>query len=247
MKRKNILWSMLFLSGILLASCNKDSETTSTSTTDEVADIIATSVSSDNSGLTDEMQTTVSFVSSTASAGLKSTSLDTLYSKDSTFARESQNGAVRSYQYTYRIQYGYIYSLNAPDTLYYLCDASGEFDGPKMGCSETRQSSWRVTGFEEASSEYQLNGTTSRSGNSQSKVRNKIQATTTSTITMNNVVCDKSTLMVKSGTLDWEISGTVNGESFSYMAQITYQGNGNAQLSMNGKIYNLNLSTGEVE
>ena len=247
MKRKNILWSMLLIAGIALASCTKNDDTTSTSTTDDVADIIATAVSSDNSGLTEEMTAIVSFSVTTQSSGLKSTSADTVFAHDTTFMWQNQNGATYSYQYTYRAKYGYIYSYSGPDTLFYNADASGNFDGLRLGCTETRQSEWKVTGFEATELQYMLNGSTTRSADSQSKIRNKNQVKSTSTIKLNNVAIDKSTKQVKSGTLDWEISGTVNGESFQYMAQITYQGDGMAQLAMNGKVYTLNLSSGQVE
>ena len=49
------------------------------------------------------------------------------------------------------------------------------------------------------------------------------------------------------GTLEWNYTGTVDDQSYTYSVIIVYQGNGMAELIINGIKYIINTSSGEIE
>jgi hypothetical protein len=75
--------------------------------------------------------------------------------------------------------------------------------------------------------------------------QNGINGTVTATIT--NFRFNKSTLICESGNATVTIAGTTNaGRSFSFTGTLVYQGNYIGSLTLAGKNYSINLSTGAV-
>jgi hypothetical protein len=243
---KKVFYFMSFALIMCLSSTScKKNDTTSTGDTQDIADEIAASVGSSNSGLSSEIVSTAQLTKDYKS--LKSSVIDTLYSVDTMFTKSSTSGAKITYNYSYNVKYGYVFDNNSLNNMYYNSVLNGSYDALRISSTDDRKSSWVVTGLPASSSNYVLNGTTERTGSSQSKVRNKRSFTSGSQITLTDVKVNKSSLLIVSGTLNWSISGTLNGQSYSYSAVLIYQGNGTAQLTLNGTAYTISLSTGEIE
>ena len=248
MKKIKFLSVAIILSTVFAVSCNKDDNNSLSEEyiTEEVADDIAASLGTDNSGLSSEI-TDVAELSDTYNDKSQNMLTDTLYSVDTSFSITNPEGTLITYSYTYHMEYGYVLSDNKLDNIYYNGDVNGSFDAPRIGSSDNRTSNWIMTGLDVSSSEYNINGTSQRNGSSQSKIRNKSTINTTSQISVSNVKVNKSTLMITEGTLNYQLSGDVNGQSFNYSAIVTYSGNGEAELSINGMNYTINITTGEIE
>ena len=244
-KRVFGLVSIALVSGMLLWSCNDDDDNSGNSAvTDEVADEIASGSGDYTSGISSEVVEVAELAEAYAN-DLKAASLDTVM-MDTTFTKSNSNSSY-SYSYDYDAELGYVFEGASLKSIYYLGDVSGSYDAPRRGATDSRSSEWILTGLEVSASAYVVNGTTERTSSSQSKVRNKNAMTSGSDIIVSNVKIDKSTLEILEGTLTWDIEGTVNGESYSYNAVLTYQGNGMGELTIDGMKYDINITSGEVE
>lgn len=226
-------------------SCSKEDDVVNPLIADEVAEEIAASLGNSNSGISSEVAE-MAQLADAYSETTKSAMADTLISVDTLVSRKNPSGTLITYEYTYQMEYGYIFD-GGNIQMYYNGSASGYFDAPRIASSDSRESSWILTGFEVSAGNYILNGTTSRTGNSRSKVGNEVQITSASQIVLSDIHVNKSTLAIESGSLSWEISGMVDEQSFSYTAVVYFEANETATLSLEGNVYTINLSAGEVE
>lgn len=248
MKRAFYLMSIVFIASLTSISCSKeDDKTENTTVVADVADDIAASMGSSNSGLSSEIIEIAELSGEYADEGLKSMASDTVYSVDTNFTRENPAGTVITFNYSYQMEYGYIFEGSTLNRLYYNCTIEGGYDAPRISSADNRTSNWSLTGLDISSSAYILNGTTVRTGNSESKIRNKSQTYSDSQISLSNVKIDKSTLEIVEGTLTWHITGTVNAKSYDYNVIVSYLGNGKAELTIDGVKYTIDIESGEIE
>lgn len=244
MKTNIFFLAALFFAATVVSSCQKDDET-STVVTDEVADDIASTLGGNETGLAAEFSETTQ-IADAFNSSLKAAVADTLYAIDTTFTRINTPGASYTYSYNFSRQYGYVYQIGESFS-YYHGSLGGSYDTRRLSGTDYRTTDVKITGFSITSTTYALNGTSQRTGNCQSKVRNKSSVSSSSQITATDVKMNKSTYAIESGTLSWEISGKVNAIDFSYTAQVVFNGNGSATLTINGKEYTIDLSSGEVQ
>lgn len=233
------------LTGLIITGCKKDNNDAMSEEeiVEEVADDIAALIGSGNSGLSAEIVEIAELSEENMPESYKS---DTLLVVDTTITRTNPSGTLITYQYTYQMQYGYIFE-DAKLRFFYNGDADGNFNAPRIASSGSRSSDWTIEGYEVSSTYYTLNGTTSGTSDTESKVRNKVKISSASQISVKNVKIDKSTLQILEGSLYLNITGTVDDQDFSYNVTIIYSGNGKAELTINGNTYIINISTGEIE
>ncbi len=236
------------LTGLIITGCKKDDNLLSEEEiAEEVADDIAALIGSGNSGLSAEIADVAEIAEENLPDTSKTIKSDTLYVVDTTIVRTNPSGTVITYNYTYQMQYGYLFDGVKLTGFFYEGDADGSFDAPRIASSTSSVSDWLFENFEIGSSYYILNGTSSITSSTESKVRNKVKIKSNSQITVSNVKIDKSTLQILEGSLNLNISGTVDDQDFSYNVTVIYSGNGKAELTINGNTYIINLSTGEIE
>jgi hypothetical protein len=235
---------LFFAIASFISSCKKDDDSSTVNTTQEVADDMASALGTDNSGISSEivMATNLSASYSTKSLATK----DTMYSYDTTYTA-SYEGTYISYDYTYTLEYGFVYSNLTLDNFYYNGLLSGWYNGTKLYYTDERTGNWVVTGLGSSSTSYIVNGTTTRTGATQSKVRNKSTLASTSSLTLTNVLVNKNTHKITGGTITWTITGTVNTTPYSYTATVTFTGSDQATLEINGTTYTIDLAAGEVK
>lgn len=235
------------LSGFVLVSCDKKEDVVDEAIIDDVADDVASSLSTENSGLTAEFLEIVSYSDENLPENLKSTEADTLYKNDTILQKQNMAGAVYQYTYNYQMQYGFVFEGYENNYFYYYGSADGDLETPRMSSEVSRTSHWRLTGLEVSNASYELNGTTSRNATVQSKVRNKNHLSSQAGIEITEVKINKSTLQIQSGTLSYNYVGSMNQEQYQFSIMITYMGNGTAEMVINAKTYRVNLATGEIE
>ena len=237
------------LTGLIISGCKKDNNDAMSEEeiAEEVADDIAALIGSGNSGLSAEIADVAEIAEENLPDTSKIVKSDTLYVVDTTIVRTNPSGAVITYNYTYQMQYGYLFDGGKLTGFFYDGEADGNFDAPRIASSSNSVSDWLLGNFEIGSSYYILNGTSSITSSTESKVRNKVKIKSNSQITVSNVKIDKSTFQILEGSLNLNISGTVDDQDFSYNVTIIYYGNGKAELTINGNTYIINISTGEIE
>jgi hypothetical protein len=228
-------------------SCKKANNTIDTIVIDEVADDIAATLRASNSGLSNEIAMVTGLSNEYNSVTRKSTESDTIFTVDTIITKSNIPGATILYNYTYQMKYGYVFNLLGNDNLFYSGEIFGNFENRRIKITDERNSNWVVTGYENTSIEYVLNGTTHRTGSAQSKVRNKSQMSSESQITLTNIRVNKSNQEITSGIMSWTIAGEVNGIPYNYNATITYIGNDEIQLSLNDTIYIIDIAFGEIK
>lgn len=233
---------ILFFFAVIAASCDDDDS--GSSDTQAVAEEVASTVSSSNSGVSAEMNTATHNYEASSVSYSYNYQKDTVYSDDATFVMQSLSGTVVAFYFTYQANFGLVYEEVAPDNFYFNSLVDGYVEGPKYSSTSNRQSHWILTGLASSQSSYVLNGTIERIGNSE--IEGKV-INSTSDIEANGVKIDKGSDEILEGSLDWKITGTIDGESFSYNVVLIYEGNNRAKLTILNDEYYVNLETGELE
>lgn len=244
MKKTFLITTFSLIAALLIIGCSEDDNIDNYDIDDHVADEIAATIGNDNSGLSSEIVEIANLGDDYEMKSTKSNS-DTVFSVDTTFFVTNQTDAIITFSYKKHMEYGYVFGSDALN-LYYNGTADGSFDAPRLSSNNNRTSNWSLTGLEISSSYYILNGTTERSGVTQSKVGNKSQISSDMEITLSDVLIDKSSYVITEGKLYINIFGSINTESFDYNATVNYIGNGTAELDLNGKIYIIDIDSGEI-
>lgn len=232
---------------VMVASCNDDSETTETVTSDEAADLAASALAVSSAGLvlTVENSTSVTDVAVDESTGGRIAACG--YSKDSVFTKSNAAGAAVTYTYSFEYTYSLSCSVDEPLNMTATMNSSGEFDGTRLASENTSNSNLVVTALDNTLTTYSVDGSYSREGSFQSKVRNLNSGTSTVAFILDEISVDKTTKEIVSGSAALTITGTVTGKgTFAFDATITFNGDNNATLVINGTSYSVNLLTGDL-
>jgi hypothetical protein len=228
--------SILLLAALIIAmtGCKKNEETPILdATTEEAAAIMATSFCTGNAGTMTQVEDAVELANTQA---LKSA----LY--DSSFTIASAPGASITYQYQVNYSYGFVGANN-----YQLAyDAAGTYNSPSVSASINAEGSMTVTGFISGDA-YVVNGISGREGTFSMKIGNNNSITGSVSSTVTNFRYSKTTGLCESGTATVIVSGsTSTGRSFSFTGTLVYLGNYTASLTLSGKTYTVNITTGVV-
>jgi len=228
-------------------ACQDDDEPANSITSEEAAVIISSSLASNTSG--------VSFVSGKAAGVTEDLLEDNAggrvaacgVSQNLDLSGASPDGATITYSY----DFSYKFKLNCntesePSAVSVDLSYSGEFDTPKLAAEHTGIAELDVTGLEEASTGFLLNGLFKRSGSFENKELVK-SGNSTVEIILTNVTINKDTHQILSGTGTFVINGNVpeKGE-FKYTGSIIFQGADTAELNVNGDKFASNLKNSEV-
>lgn len=241
MKKSFLISSLVALISLSIVSCEKDDDNTnSTAYSDVVADEIAASSSIVSMETSDVSKYYAEYTVST-----KSATLDTVYHNSRTFTKSDV--LPFTYSFSFSVDYGVVLNSNdAIDNLYYNGAITGSLNNVVVKANLQESSKWVVTGFGSNDEDFVLNGT----GNLKANSRNKVLEDTiisTSSLKLNDIKIDKTTDEITSGTINWEISGTVNGENFKYSAVLVYKGNNEAELTLSNNKYYIDITTGKVK
>jgi hypothetical protein len=233
MKKLNIAL-FLFMAILMATGCKKKEETPILdATTEEAAAIMATSFCTGNSGTLTQAEDAIGL-----SEGMMFKS--TLY--DSSFTVTSVSGAMITYEY----QVHYSYGFQTSNIFQMSYDASGEYNSPHVSAGVTADGSLTVSGFL-TGDYYAVNGQSEREGTFTMKIGNQNSITGTVTTTITNFKFSKSTGLLESGTATIAVNGSTSaGKSFGFTGTLIYMGNYNASLTISGKTFYVNVTTGVV-
>jgi hypothetical protein len=104
-----------------------------------------------------------------------------------------------------------------------------------------------VTGFLSGDS-YMVNGQSGRDGTFTMKIGNKNSITGTVTTTLVNFKVSKTTGLLESGTATIVVNGSTNaGMNFGFTGALVYTGNYTGTLTIEGKQFIINISTGTIQ
>jgi hypothetical protein len=237
--------SLILCFAAMACSKNNEPATTQGISSDEAADEVGATLSTDVSNSATDLVPLAKRAGGRVSTNGRIDGCGVSY--DTTINR-SYTGAYLSYSYTM----GYSYSLSCttggiPSALNYTLTNSGTRSGIRLESQGSSTGSLSAAGFEISKSVYTVNGSITRSHTSTQKSGAQKTFTSQSQSDLTNLVVDKSTKKILSGTATVTASGTSSGGgNYNYSATVTFNGDGTANYTINSSAYVVNLTTGQV-
>jgi hypothetical protein len=216
-----------FIGGI--SSCNKSASTATPSDTTvteaDAAEAVTDAVVPQSAGLTAQVSdATVMASSSYYTCGL---------AYDSSITRANVSGA--SVTYTLNLAWNWKLSCASPASFTAAFKGSSNYSAIRMSSSDSSNGSFTITGIEPSNTAYTFNSSYTRQGSQQSKIGNKNSFTSTITVTSSNILVNKTTQQIVSGSAAVNIAGaSSSGKSFSFSGTITFNGGKTATLVISG-------------
>lgn len=231
---------------VSFSSC-KDDVNSDTISSEEATEIVAMSLSEDAMGATAFVSTTVNTSENTEANGMLKAPSSTAYSKDTTVTYTSKSGALISY--TLNADFSYSFGVdvaNKVTTGTIEFSYNGNFDAPRLSSTHTGTGNFTLDNF--TTSTCDLNGVFKRTSDVKTKGLNSKQSNSETTITFTDVIVNKSTGKIESGSATVGLTGTLSSKgNFSYAGTIVFEGNGSATLTFGNASFYINLETGDYE
>ncbi|MHB8208830.1 hypothetical protein [Mucilaginibacter sp.] len=232
------------VAGVLL-SCNKNNSTSpNANSTDEAADLVTASVSTNTqSGALN------SFSDVTVSSETK-VNIDTLCGTVWTDSVNRSIPVTPGVPNNYSYKANYSYALNCNNGVYNHSATinsayNGSFNNASLSSIFAGSADFTVSGLGRTYTAYVINGEYKRSGSFQSKTDTSYHGTNNVDIVFTNLTLIKPLQVIKSGSASFTISGNMPSKgAFNYTGTIVFNGNENATLTVNGTVYLINLATG---
>ncbi len=145
----------------------------------------------------------------------------------------------------YEYQVGYTLARQtSPSEVIFDYTAGGSFSSSVILSKDEQDGTWVFTTLDQ--SQLTLNGSGS-DGGTQYTVVDKVQFTSQFSYTFQNVMIDKMTDMITSGTATITINGAGPADvHFNYSGTLTFSGKNEAVLVLGGSTFNFNLLTGNL-
>jgi hypothetical protein len=238
---KKLKTSLLVLL-LALGACKKSNDTSVDVTATEAADMVATSLAANSSGLT----TLTADVSVNAQA-VFDLNIGCGATKSYTVTHASATGAAITYSNAF--SYNYTLNCNAnnlPDNVTGTSSDNGKFDGPRASASNSGTSTFKVAGLTPTATVYAINGEYHRTATYTSKVESKNTSTIKVVVGVNNLLINKATKVITSGTATVIVTGTTSkNATINFTGTLTFTGDGKATVALNGTVYIVDLLTGD--
>ena len=224
----------------MTAGCGDDNsvDTAGALTESEAALIVASSFGAGTStyGLTGQIEDCASLATG---GGFGKTGGFQAILRDTTITRQKTTG-VYTYSYTFHFSYGFAGA--SFDVLY---DMKGTYATPRMSSSDSANAVLHFTDL--TSSPIALNGTYVRLGSQTFRVGDTKQLNTTIEGTLTNITIDRTTREVTGGTVVLALTAErSDGSMVTLDGTLTFLGNHQATLIINGKTFTLNLDYAEA-
>jgi hypothetical protein len=235
---------------LALTSCHKDSSTSSAPevTESQAAAVTSDAVSSSTGGMTSQVTSSAAFYTGATVTGgtVSSVNQKTLYSTltcgattDSTIAYASTTTTAPSY--TYSLSWQNTLACVVPSTFTCNFTGKGSYTGVAESSTFNSNGGFVLTGLSASATDYTFSSNYSRTGTTISKVGNQNTFNDNLTITSSNIVYDKTTEEIVSGSATVSITVTsTSGNSYAYKGSLTFLGSKTASLTLNsGTVYNI--------
>lgn len=244
MKKLRSFAFMGLVAGALL-SCNKNNSTSpNANSTDEAADLVTASVSTNTQGGALNGFSDVSISSETK------INIDSLCGTVWTDSVKRGTGATTGNNYYNSYQAQYSYALNCINGVFnhsatITSAYSGSFANSSLSSTYSGSADFTIAGLGKTYTAYVINGEYKRSGTFQSKTDTSYHGTHSVDIVFTNLTITKPLEVIKSGSASFTISGNMPSKGvFNYTGTIVFNGDENATLTVNGTVYLINLATG---
>jgi len=234
--KKLIIISFMVVLILGLNSCGKDSSTSDNSNiviyqvpVDAAGKYIALAFCNASAGINYHIENVIAYIAQGRG------------SFDSVFTVKKLDTAA-TIKYQYQVEYTLARFTSVPPTVDFDYSAGGSFSSNAMQSEDEQTGSWFFSTLDQ--SKFTLTGSGS-DGGKQYSVLDKVLFTSQFNYTLQNVMVNKMTDMIDSGTAAISISGAGPANvHFNYSGTLTFSGNRKAVLVLNGSTFNFSLLTG---
>lgn len=236
-------FSLAAFAMVCAIACKKPTLVALNVTVDDAAAILGGSVASNSYGFNNLSADCNTYAQSALNSNLACGA-----SKTDTFTRRSQPGTAATY--LYKLSYTRKLNCNVssqPDNFSSTLAFAGNYSTSNVSLSNSGTTTLSIGGLTQAASVYVVNGEYKTSGTFKVKRDTTNTGTASVDIILKNLVINKTTQMINSGTGNMILTGsTIKKGDFTYNGTIIFNGNSMATMSINGAAYNVNLVTGQV-
>lgn len=233
--KSNTLLTLAFAVGFLFAGCNKERTSSNSSINNssinaisnaDMTQAVTNAVSGSANGIVTQSENTAMLVA-TAILGCGQSS-------DTTISGTSQAGALITYSYNLVYNRTSVCTGGVVSCYNTTITGGSSYSFMLMSSADSTSAQISVSGVQSSSSSYLLNETYVRKGTQQSFITNQHAFASTLTFTSNNIIIDKTTKKITSGTATVKFNGTdLTGKAVSSTATVTFLGNNQATLVLN--------------
>jgi hypothetical protein len=241
---KTLKVGLIMTFGLLVGACNDDDEMKSTNklSSQEQAEMVAASMG--KSGFAASADQSADYADDATASGKVA---ECGYAAENSV---SLSGTIGQIAYSFAYDYEVALQCNSseePQKFTSEFSYEGSFDGPRLSTDHSGSGSLVITGLEEASANYTINGSYDRTGSFESKIENQSSGSYTVDVDADDVTINKSSKVITGGSADASISGVASGKgNYSFDSHIVFKGDGTATIKVSGDTYVMNLATGEV-
>jgi hypothetical protein len=245
MKKNRLLLIAGLFFGILFTSCEKDDDNKTVILNDEMAEIIANSLSTSSYGFTSQVEDAAELADSIYQEENKAAKNLKSVNADSTFTITNEPGSRITYEYTVSYSYGIQMNGLKPE-FFFNFTTNGEYTAPRTSSSNQSQGEFIISNLTAGYNNYLLNGSCSRTGSQIVKVDVEIELSSTINFVMEDISIDKTSYEILGGSAEVTITGTSNSASFDMQGSIVFNGNKSATLTINGIVYEIDLENADI-
>ena len=239
---KTIKRSLFIMLGLFAVACNDDeSKTTNKLSSEEQAEMVASAIG--KSGFAASADQSADYTDDAVGARIAQCG----YAAENTVSLSGTIGEIIfSFAYDYDVA---LVCNSSEEPTKFTSDFTyeGSFDGPKFASDYSGSGSLILTSLEAASANYTVNGSYERAGSFQSKIDEQTSGSSNISLDIDEVLINKSTKVIVGGSADASVSGAIPGKgNYAFDAHIVFNGDGTANIKVNGKVFVANLATGQV-
>ena len=241
MKTLKFYFALCTSISVLFMSCDRDNSDRDVDTVseDEAVALVQESLVSEVYGTGVQAADAASLESSETSKG--NTECGTITEKN--FTRSNAEGATVVFDHSVDYTSELICENDIPNTYVIEFSSTGTYSAPRMDSDDSIIYEAFLTNLKNEETFYTYNGAFTRNGSQTTRIAGRTRNfESILSIKTENLAIDKQTRTVSGGTSTFSLTGTTaSGDSFSYTGQVTYLGNGAAQIEVNGNTYDVSL------
>jgi hypothetical protein len=241
---KTIKGSLLIMLGLFVVACSDDENSTKKLSSEEQAEMVASSIG--KSGFAGASDQSADYTDDAVGSSGGRVAACGYTAKNTVSLSGTFGQIIFSFDYAYDVA---LVCNGSEEPTKFNSDFTyeGNFDGPRFASDYSGSGSLVITSLEAASANYTLNGTYDRAGSFESKIEEHSSGSSNIVLHADDVMINKSTKVIMSGSADASVSGVVSGKgNYSFDAHIVFNGDGTANIKVNGEWFIMNLSTGQV-
>lgn len=240
LSKSNLKVILLLITTFYLTSCSKDNQPIvfNEVTEEDAVELIEASLQKSTGGLN---ETTKTYSEELATDITLNESCDTAYEESFTYSYNAN-----SIQADYLTNWSYQMTctdLDVPQSAVFEASSTGNYTTTRIVSEDAMETSARISGLQPSSLTLIFSGSFKREGAQKITTNFNIRNLSSSLrVDFTDLIVDKSTYAIISGTGTASLTGVNQNNSFLFEGSVVFNGNGSATLTINGNSYEININ-----